>query len=763
MARQKLDQASYACGVEDTTPRKGAILGGRYRVERVLGQGGMGIVLAAYQTDLARPVALKLLHPSALSSAEARARFLREARAAAALESDHAVRVLDTGVLEDGSPYMAMEHLEGEDLEKLLAASGAFPIATAVACVLEAAHAIGEAHARGIVHRDIKPSNLFVARRFDGSERVVVLDFGISKGTSTASGNLGLTGSADSMGSPMYMSPERVRGDESVDTRSDIWALGAVLYELVTGKPPFEAKSLTTLAAMILEVEPRPPRELRPDLELALEAVVLRCLRKRPEERLASVAELVRALSPMAPRSEALQVLRAARAAGGSEDAPNSRAETMPAFSETTAPVKVVAARRQKRAVAVLAAFAAIAVAGLVLGARALWWRPSTPPPPAAGAALCVPNASRTFRSKLVGGRISLTAAPDRALMTRWGFDSTNGPSALMVGLPSNLGDQELAPVDSFGVPAVKSMLLSSGTVHDDVVLLTALLTSNQRFPEIDTSRFQARALDSTGAPTRMLGMRAFSMHASIDIAPTGSSSFLGVASTGRRLDSDGRVAAHEVRVWSLFGPPLERLVHELPGVHPVEIEPKWVFGATGITRGFVAFKSERELHALPITPGSEQPAQLLYDGPARSPGLVARRDGALIAWLPTPASGPRSAVAYRALVEGASAFDAERRIAFAGDVSSLVLASDGDRLFVAWTETVAGRRSSRYGLSDGSLEDAFRTSALLELTGEVFHATMNAKGVWLAHGGANLGVIALDCPRGSVTPAASASSARSR
>jgi serine/threonine-protein kinase len=302
----------------------GQILAGKYRVERVLGQGGMGVVVAATHLQLGQLFALKFLLPHMCEHGEAVARFAREARAAVQIQSEHVARVSDVGTLESGAPYMVMEYLQGSDLSDVLQARGPLPIAEAVGFVLQACEAIAEAHSLGIVHRDLKPANLFLTRRRDGSPLVKVLDFGISKALQES-----LTGSAPSvtsttavMGSPLYMSPEQVRSSKSVDARSDVWALGVILQELVTGHPTYVAETASALMAMIAADPPPPLRARRPDAPAQLEAAVLRCLEKDRDRRMPNVAELARAIAPFAAPNASASVERIARVLG--DAAPSS-------------------------------------------------------------------------------------------------------------------------------------------------------------------------------------------------------------------------------------------------------------------------------------------------------------------------------------------------------------------------------------------------------------------------------------------------------
>jgi tRNA A-37 threonylcarbamoyl transferase component Bud32 len=302
-----------------TEVHEGQILAGKFRIERVLGQGGMGVVVAATHIQLDERVALKFLLPEALSNPEAVARFAREARAAVKIKSEHVARVSDVGTLESGSPYMVMEYLEGRDLADWVRHSGAMRIPDAVEFVLQACEAIAEAHALGIVHRDLKPANLFVTQRVDGSPCIKVLDFGISKLTSPGSNSdMGMTRTTAVMGSPLYMSPEQMSSTRNVDARTDIWALGIILYEVLTGRVPFEAETMPQLCGMILQDPPRPLRALRQDVPEALEWVVLRCLEKNRDARFANVAQLAAALAPFGPAGARRSAERIARVLGTS-------------------------------------------------------------------------------------------------------------------------------------------------------------------------------------------------------------------------------------------------------------------------------------------------------------------------------------------------------------------------------------------------------------------------------------------------------------
>jgi serine/threonine-protein kinase len=296
---------------ENAAPvQPGDVLAGKYRVERILGVGGMGVVVAAHHVQLDERVALKFLLPEALANEEAVARFGREARAAVKIKNEHVARVTDVGQLENGSPYIVMEYLEGEDLSAWLEKRGAMPVDQAVDFVLQACEAIAEAHSLGIVHRDLKPANLFCIQRADGPLCIKVLDFGISKVTAPGGDAASMTRTRAVVGSPHYMSPEQMTASREVDSRADIWSLGVILFELVAGRPPFEAAAITELAIKVA-IEPAVGlRTIRADVPVGLEQVVATCLEKDRTARFQTVAELATALLPFAPEQSRLSVER---------------------------------------------------------------------------------------------------------------------------------------------------------------------------------------------------------------------------------------------------------------------------------------------------------------------------------------------------------------------------------------------------------------------------------------------------------------------
>jgi serine/threonine-protein kinase len=304
----------------------GTVLAGKYQVERVLGQGGMGCVVAAMHLQLGQRVAIKFLLPEALRMHEAVERFLREARAAVRLRSEHVGRVIDVGQFDDGAPYMVMEFLEGVDLSGYLQRQGVLPVAYAVDFILQALEAISEAHSVGIVHRDLKPANLFMTRAADGSPLIKVLDFGISK-AQQGDPSFNMTRTTSVMGSPGYMSPEQLRSTRDCDARTDIWALGVILFELTTGKTPFGGDSITELALKVA-MDPTPAMNIG---STGFEAVVQRCLAKDPGQRFANVAELAAALVPYGNQGAMERANRIARVLQVQISAP-----AMPAYAGPT-------------------------------------------------------------------------------------------------------------------------------------------------------------------------------------------------------------------------------------------------------------------------------------------------------------------------------------------------------------------------------------------------------------------------------------------
>ena len=444
-------------GVDDPPDlglKPGDVLGGRYRVERVIGSGGMGVVVAAHHLLLDERVALKFLRPDAVRDPEAVARFIREARAAVRIKSEHVARVTDVGQLDSGLPFMVMEYLEGRDLAVWLEEKGPLPPEQVVELVLQACEAMAEAHGLGIVHRDLKPSNLFRIRRADGRASVKVLDFGISKLTGPRS-DASVTRSDTIVGSPAFMSPEQMTASKQVDARTDIWSLGVILFQLLTGRLPFDGEAATQLAIQIAMAPPLPLRGLRPEVSPGLERVVMRCLQKDRALRFQDVGELAKALEPHGPeRSKAAvdRVLATVEAAGTVP--PSSREpSTGPGAAEPEAPTLTMHAwgqtgtaakkKRVRNAMMGLGLVAAMA-AGIVLLAR----NRIAPPTPSTSASAAVPLAAPPLpppASTPAFVEPTLSATPPTVSPT----DLPRAPPLVM-----GAGSGRLAPSRATGSPA---------------------------------------------------------------------------------------------------------------------------------------------------------------------------------------------------------------------------------------------------------------------------------------------------------------------
>jgi serine/threonine-protein kinase len=381
-------------------PPVGTLVGGKYLLERYIAEGGMGVIAVGRHVELDEPVALKFLKPDIVSAdrtGTVASRFVREARATIKIRSEHVPRIFDVTTLDAGVPFIVMEFLVGEDLDKRLERDGPLPIVFVVDLLLQALEALAAAHALGMVHRDLKPANLFVATRLDGTTCVKVLDFGIAKlvDRNGAGGDHGLTGTNTSMGSPRYMSPEQMRSARDVDARADIWAIGTTIYELLTGVAPFEGETLTQVCAAILQDEPESILRRRPDVPRELEAVVRRCLSKRPADRYGDVAEFAAALAPFgtapsagdtawrvarvlgtkpaAQSSPSLSISRPSLEAPRPSDATVVGTSTISATS-TSWGASGAATRADRRKILTIASmFAVLFVTGAVLGGVALF------------------------------------------------------------------------------------------------------------------------------------------------------------------------------------------------------------------------------------------------------------------------------------------------------------------------------------------------------------------------------------------------------
>ncbi len=313
----------------------GSIVGNKYRIDGLLGEGGMGLVFSATHLELDAPVAIKVVRDELAKHEEIASRLLFEARAVARMRGTHIVRILDVARLPSGAPYFVMERLHGQDLGTLITERGSLPVSASVEFLIQTCEALNEAHALGIVHRDLKPENLFLANTPEGVV-LKVLDFGISKylGNSLKRGPRStLTKAGAAVGSPYYMSPEQMRASPDLDARADIWSLGAILFEALTGHCPFESESNSILCSKVM-VDPAPSlREYLKVAPAALDAIIHRCLEKEPAARFQSSEELGRALRNYA--AHATEYEREATTASGVElspEAPHRDRWTIPAL-----------------------------------------------------------------------------------------------------------------------------------------------------------------------------------------------------------------------------------------------------------------------------------------------------------------------------------------------------------------------------------------------------------------------------------------------
>lgn len=393
----------------------------------------MGVVFAAQHLHLQKKVAIKLLRREMLAEPAAVERFLREARAAVQIENEHVARVLDVGELPHGAPYMVMEFLEGGDLARWLRERGPLPIEQAVDFVLQAAVGIAESHVLGIVHRDLKPANLFCVRRSDGQWIIKILDFGISKaGPIHAGQSLSVTSSGAVLGSPLYMSPEQLRSTKDVDHRTDIWALGVILFELLTDRTPFSGETLPEVAIQVATEPPAPIRNFRPDVPAALERVILRCLDKHMRARYSDVSELAQALLPFgSPRAQnsverISGIIRAARISSSAIETsfPSRAAAAGTLASETLLPVGTTSTSPARKKTAVLR-IGTLSVVGLA-AAASLWAAIRRPTPVPRNAS----SASTTSIPAAPLDPLTLAASALPAMPPSAGIPSASAPLA---------------------------------------------------------------------------------------------------------------------------------------------------------------------------------------------------------------------------------------------------------------------------------------------------------------------------------------------
>jgi serine/threonine-protein kinase len=455
----------------------GDVIAGKYRIDGVLGTGGMGIVFAATHLHLERLVAVKVMRAGLAEFPGAVERLVLEAKLAARLRSEHACKVLDVGTLPDGAPYVVMEYLEGCDLATMLGQQGAFPTSAAVDFILEACEALAEAHALEIVHRDLKPENLFVARALDGTDTIKVLDFGISKqrGPST-SASRNLTNASAALGSPNYMPPEQMRSPKDVDARADIWSVGAILYEMLTGRQAFPGETMVEVCLAVVNSSPAPAQEIRPDLPRRLVQVVERCLAKSPDDRFADVSELAAELAPFGSTKAPISLARIERVLSGAHTAtltntslpgtPVSRPVTPGAASalrrETTATITTGAAvallgdrQRRRRPVVILGVLALLGAGGAIAMSQHGKLEPIPVPVPAEvpqAAAMTVTKVAPVASPLAVDSAIAATMSPEPPRPT------DHKPSAVPASLPRRSArPRTLAPPPSAARPTAAS------------------------------------------------------------------------------------------------------------------------------------------------------------------------------------------------------------------------------------------------------------------------------------------------------------------
>jgi serine/threonine protein kinase len=425
--------------------RKGDLIAGKYRIDGVLGTGSTGVVLAAYHLKLHERVAIKLLLPEALANPEAVQRFEREARAAVKIKSEHVVRIIDVGALDEGAPYIVMEHLQGEDLAERLTRTGPLPFEEAVDFMMQACEAIAEAHGLGIIHRDLKPANLFCVHGNDGQTTIKVLDFGISKVLD--GGALHTVGEATKtsivVGSPFYMSPEQMQAPRTVDVRTDIWAIGVILHELLTGAVPFGGETLPQIAVHVAKNPPPSLRLSRSDVPPVLEGVILRCLEKNAKKRYNTVAELAAALGRFGPKKALSSVDRIRLAFKNGSERPFAvsllpEGEVAEQAAAGTSPSSWGAATTRQIDVRSRRNLAAMIATGFLLAGGGVWWIKSAPRSDMANAPALGSQPLRTDpKSELA---VPAAEDPTRA------YPVTPGATVIAVPPPTGTGAAPLLP-----------------------------------------------------------------------------------------------------------------------------------------------------------------------------------------------------------------------------------------------------------------------------------------------------------------------------
>lgn len=390
------------------------LVAGKYKLTRVLGRGGMGSVWEGVHTTLGTRVAVKFIDVEHANSPEARQRFENEARAAATLRSKHVVEVYDHGVTPDGRPFIVMEFLEGEPLDRRLERMGRLPARDTAHIVLMVCRALSKAHASGIVHRDLKPENVFLVwDDEDGADVAKVVDFGIAKFTDNSVGSSSATRTGSVLGTPYYMSPEQARGLRSVDYRSDLWSVGVIAFRCITGRLPFEGEAVGDLLVKLCTAPVPVPSQIVSDAPPAFDTWIARALSREPEGRFQSAQELGGALATVCGLS-----MRGSYVTG---DIPTTRAGqtgpfaaasgmpsgTMASSNNTGAPLTqtppLPKPERPKTGAVVAVSLLTLVVLAIGAGVLAKMYAGGTgraaaeaiPPPPVAAAAAAVPPATQ--------------------------------------------------------------------------------------------------------------------------------------------------------------------------------------------------------------------------------------------------------------------------------------------------------------------------------------------------------------------------------
>jgi eukaryotic-like serine/threonine-protein kinase len=493
----------------------GSTIAGRYRVERPIGEGAMGAVALARHVSLDEAVAIKFLPPELRRDPAANARLSREAKALARIKSDHVARVLDVGTTLSVGPYMVMEYLEGVDLGAVLESEGPLPVARAVECVLQVCEALTVAHTAGITHRDIKPQNLFLARHGQ-FETLKILDFGIAEDSGPPSSTrvAELTDgdcevrsreSAPVYGTPSYMAPERVRNDPDADHRSDIWSVGVVLHELVTGRAVFDAETITETCARIVSDEPIALEPSSAVLPPNLRSIIARCLERDPGRRYQSVEELAAALAPLGTMHERFR----GRSTGAfsrrlfeEEIAQRSKAVAAalpaPPWQAAAAAARSSLAWFRQRAGATYVALAAASVVLVTIGAALLDEVPWMVPPPAAipiRAESVSPGAREARREGAGERRATLPVDIPRA------DTAAAGPALAGTSAGGALPIESTLPLPAaVSEPAVSTMTGGESSAASSAAARGALPTASK--PSLRGSNRGERA-SAAGAPVR--------------------------------------------------------------------------------------------------------------------------------------------------------------------------------------------------------------------------------------------------------------------